>query len=216
MKKRENANVILIAETNWLESIALAQDSAAAYLLDLADSKKIEIAVPGYSLSEADGSLNRKLIKRAKKIDEALSLLGQIAQTTHYAELCKSGRDILKELKKLTLDDRTEIKRVLEEIKSMVRIIAYTNDASTEAEIMFESSSPPFKESDCRIYASILAFLELIKAEYDLILFYTGDKEDFDYLGIHDELRNLNVELMFDLGMCVERVEGYFLDKGNC
>ena len=37
--------VMLIAETNWLENIALAQDSAAAYLLDMADAKKIVIAV---------------------------------------------------------------------------------------------------------------------------------------------------------------------------
>ena len=42
-------------------------------------------------------------------------------------------------IKKLTLDDRTEIKRVLDEIKSMIRIIPYTSDASTRAEIMFES-----------------------------------------------------------------------------
>ncbi|MBA7518226.1 hypothetical protein ES705_10295 [subsurface metagenome] len=207
MKKKENVEVMLIAETNWLESIALAQDSAAAYLLDLADSKKIEIAVPEYSIYEADGSLNRKLIKRAEKIDDALSLLGQIAQTTHYADLCEKGREILKELKKLTLDDRTEIKRVLDEIKSMVRIIPYTSDASTRAEIMFESSSPPFKVGDCRIYASILAFLELIKEEYDSIIFYTADKEDFDHSKIHEDLRNLGVEFMFDSGTCVERVE---------
>ncbi|MGB2729082.1 MAG: hypothetical protein WBD09_11585 [Halobacteriota archaeon] len=163
MKKKENVEVMLIAETNWLESIALAQDSAAAYLLDLADSKKIEIAVPEYLIYEADGSLNRKLIKRAEKIDDALSLLGQIAQTTHYAKLCEKGREILKELKKLTLDDRTEIK--------------------------------------------ILAFLELIKEEYDSVIFYTADKEDFDHSKIHEDLRNLGVEFMFDSGTCVERVE---------
>lgn len=200
-------SVLLIAETNWLENIILAQDSASAFLLMLARTEKTDIAVPEYSLYEADGSLNRKLIKRAEKIDDALSLLGQISQTTHYADLCERGRGILKELKKLTLDDRTEIKRVLDEIKSMVRIIPYTSDASTRAEIMFESSSPPFKEGDCRIYASILAFLELIKEEYDLIIFYTEDKKDFDYPEIHEELGNLNVELMFDSGKCVGRVE---------
>ncbi|RJS74968.1 hypothetical protein CW714_00835 [Methanophagales archaeon] len=63
-------------------------------MLDLGDAKKIEIAVPEYSFYEADGSLNRRLIKRAERIDEALSLLGQISQTEHYAELCERGRDI--------------------------------------------------------------------------------------------------------------------------
>ncbi len=187
MKKKGNMEVMLIAETNWLEN---------------------EIAVPEYSFYEADGSLNRRLIKRAERIDEALSLLGQISQTEHYAELCARGRDIFKELKKLTLSDRAEIKRVLNEIKSMIQIIPYTSDASTRAEMIFESSSPPFKEGDCRIYASILVFVEHIKEDYDLIMFYTEDKEDFDHLEIHEELRNLGVEIVFESGMCVERVRG--------
>ena len=95
MRKREGEKVLLIAETNWLESIALVQDPVASYLLDLADTKEIEIAVPEYSFYEADGSLNRKLIKRVEKIDDALSLLGQISQSGHSADLCKRGREIL-------------------------------------------------------------------------------------------------------------------------
>ena len=43
MRKREDEKVLLIAETNWLESIALVQDPVASYLLDLADTKEIEI-----------------------------------------------------------------------------------------------------------------------------------------------------------------------------
>jgi len=199
-------SVLLIAETNWLENIVLAQDSTSAYLFRLARTEKIDIAVPEYSFYEADGSLNRKLVKRAERIDDALSLLGQIAQTTHYAELCKSSRDILKELRKLTLSDRAEIKRVLDEIKSMVRIIPYTTNVSTMAEMMFESASPPFKEGDCRIYASILAFVGHTEEKYDSILFYTEDKEDFDHPEIHVELGNSDVEIMFDSGACVERI----------
>ena len=188
--------------------IALVQDPVASYLLDLADTEKIEIAVPEYSFYEADGSLNRKLIKRAEKIDAALSLLGQISQSGHSADLCKSGRAILKELKKLTLSDRSEIKRVLGEIKAMIRVIPYVSDASTRAEMIFESSRPPFKEGDCRIYASILVFVEHLLEEYDLIMFYTEDREDFDHSEIRVELGNSGVEIMFDSGACVERIKG--------
>ncbi len=75
--------VLLMAETNWLDNLVLVQDSTSAYLMRLARTEKIDIAVPEYSFYEADGSLNRKLIKRAERIDEALSLLGQISQTEH-------------------------------------------------------------------------------------------------------------------------------------
>ncbi len=199
---------LLIAETNWLENIILAQDSVSVYLMELARTGEIEIAVPEYSFHEADGSLNRKHNKRAYKVDEASSLLGQISQTEHHRELCENGRAILKDLKKSMSNDRSEIKRVLDKIKSMVRVMPYTSDASARAELILESASPPFKEGDCRIYASILMFVEQIREECDLIMFYTEDREDFDHPEIRDEFGGFGVEMMFESGMCVKRVRG--------
>lgn len=69
-------------------------------------------------------------------------------------------------------------------------------------------SRPPFKEGDCRIYASILVFVEHLEEEYDMIIFYTEDKEDFDHSEINEELENLGVEIIFDSGACVERIKG--------
>jgi len=208
MRRDGHMRVLLIAETNWLENLVLVQDLASAYLARLARTGELEIAVSEYSFHEADGSLNRKHNKRAYKVDEALSLLGQISQTEHHGELCENGRAILKDLKKSMSNDRSKIKRVLDKIKSMVRVIPYTSDASTRAELIFESACPPFKESDCRIYASILMFVEQIRGEYDLIMCYTEDKEDFDHPEIHDGFGGLGVEMMFESGMCVKSVKG--------
>ncbi|MEA3283129.1 MAG: hypothetical protein U9Q68_11380 [Euryarchaeota archaeon] len=177
----------MIAETNWLENLVLVQYLASAYLTRLARSGEIEIAVPEYSFHGADGSLNRKHNKRAYKVDESLSLLGQISQTEHHRELCENGRAILKDLKKSMSNDRSKIKKVLDNIKSMVQVIPYTSDASTRAELIFESACPLFKKSDCRIYASLLMFVEQIRKVCDLIIFYTEDKEDFDHHVIRDE-----------------------------
>ena len=201
-------HVLLIAETNWLAIIVLAQDSASVYLARLARAGEIEIAVPEYSFHEADGSLNRKHNKRAYKVDEALSLLGHISQTEHHRVSCENGRTILKDLKKSMSNDRSKVKRVLDKIKSMVRVIPYTSNASTRAELIFESARPPFKEGDCWIYASILMFVEQIRAEYDLIMFYTEDKEDFDHPEIHDEFGDHRVEMVFESGLCVKRARG--------
>lgn len=208
MRRGGHIRVLLITETNWLENLVLAQDPASVYLMGLTRSGEIEIAVSEYSFHEADGSLNRKHNKRAYKVDEALSLLGQISQTEHHRELCENGRAVLKDLKKSMSNDRSKIKRVLDKIKSVVRVIPYTSDASTRAEMMFESARPPFKESDCRIYASILLFVEQIREEYDLIMFYTEDREDFNHPEIHEEFVGLGVEMMFESGMCVKRTRG--------
>ncbi len=55
-----------------------AQDLAPVHLMGLARTGKIKIAVSEYSFHEADGSPNRKHNKRAYKVDDALSVLGQI------------------------------------------------------------------------------------------------------------------------------------------
>jgi len=58
---------------------------------------------------------------------------------------------------------------------------------------------------DRQIYESILDFTR-DKGEYDLIIFYTSDKEDFDHEEIRDELKEREIEVYFDSGNVVQRV----------
>ena len=145
MSRDGHMRVLLIAETNWLENLVLVQDLASAYLARLTRSGEIEIAVPKYSFHEADGSLNRKHNKRDYKVDEALLLLGSISQTEYHRKSCENGRTVVKYLKKSMSNDRSKIKRVLDKIKSTVRVIPYASDASTRAELIFESARPHSK-----------------------------------------------------------------------
>ncbi|MFQ6054863.1 MAG: hypothetical protein ACE5J9_04680 [Methanosarcinales archaeon] len=88
----------------------------------------------------------------------------------------------------------------------MVQVIPYTKDASIRAELRFKSSKPPFKEDDCRIFESILEYVKSVKEKYDTIIFYTADKEDFDYDLIRDELSGKGIEIMFDSKLCVKKI----------
>ncbi|MFQ6056523.1 MAG: PIN domain-containing protein [Methanosarcinales archaeon] len=200
--------ILLIVETNWLESIALAQDKSSFYLLDLADTEKISIAIPEYSFYEADGSLYRKLLERVERLDKSMGSLKKIGESEHCADLCKEARDIIKRLKTIAFDDRYKIQPVLDELKTKVCVIPYTKDASLKAELRFKSSKPPFKDEDCKILESILEFVESErkKSEYDYIIFYTADKEDFDFDLIRDELAEKGVEVIFDSSLCVRKI----------
>ncbi|MHC1575462.1 MAG: hypothetical protein ACXQTY_06655 [Candidatus Methanogasteraceae archaeon] len=51
-----------------------------------------------------------------------------------------------------------------------------------------------------------MMFVEQIGAAYDLIMFYTEEKEDFNHPEIHDEFGDQGVEMMFESGMCIKRV----------
>ena len=143
--------VLVIAETNWIKDIALVQDLRSAYLHQLKDERKIGIAVPVYSLHEADGSLDKKIAKRIEEIDNFLHFLGRIGQSKPYESLCSIVKNSLKEFKSKSLAEKGEIKRVLNKIKMSVDIIPYTATSALNADLRFESSKAPFKEADCRI-----------------------------------------------------------------
>lgn len=198
--------IFLIAETNWIEDIALAQDLRSAYLLQLKEEGKIDIAIPVYSLYEADGSLDKKITKRIEGIDNFLHFLGRVAQSKPYESLCTTVKTALNELKLKSSEERGEIKRVLDKIKMSVDVIPYTTTAALNADLRFESSIAPFKKGDCRIYESILEYIRDKGDEYDIIFFYTADREDFDKEMIHTELEEVGVELYFDAGGIVKRI----------
>jgi len=174
--------ILLLAETNWLER------------------------VPEYSFYEADGSLHRKLLERVELLDKSMGSLKKIGESEHCAALCKQAREIIKQLKTISFNDRYAIQPVLDEIKSVVQVIPYTKSASIKAELRFKSSKPPFKEDDCRILESILEYVESVKENYNNIIFYTADKEDFDYDLIRDELSGKGIEIRFDSKLCVKKI----------
>ena len=198
--------VLVMAETNWIEDIALMQDLKSAYLLELRDEGKIDIAIPVYSLREADGSLDRKITKRVGEIDNFLHSLSKVAQSKPYESLCSIVKDGLKELKSKSLEEREAVKRVSNKIEMSVDTIPYTMVTALNADLRFESSIAPFKETDCKIYESILEYVKNKGNEYDIKIFYTADREDFDDNAINAELKSLSVELYFNSGAVVERI----------
>ena len=78
--------------------------------------------------------------------------------------------------------------------------------AVLNADLRSESAIAPFKEADCRIYESILEYIQSKGGDYDTKIFYTRDREDFDDEMIYAELEDVEVELYFDAGAAVERV----------
>jgi hypothetical protein len=55
---------------------------------------------------------------------------------------------------------------------------------------------PPFKELDCLILESLLAFLPQHKAK--LTIFLTLDQEDFDHPELHDDFKRHQTSMLFD------------------
>ncbi|MFQ6054585.1 MAG: PIN domain-containing protein [Methanosarcinales archaeon] len=198
--------ILILTETNWIGNIVLSQDSASSYLLDLANRNTIEIATPEYAFYEADGMMSKKLKKRIGSIDESLQNLKQIQHSPTYRDLYETAKNALKEIKSLSMAEPIYIEHTMNRIESQVKVIPYTNAILIKADLRFKSSKPPFKLDDCRIYESILDYVRSNGQNYNIRIFHTTDKEDFDHDRIYSELENLNVELYFSPNDVVRRI----------
>ena len=85
-------------------------------------------------------------------------------------------------------------------------MIPYTQSASINAELRYGSSRPPFKQTDCKIFESVLEYINSMKQNYEMVFFYTSDKEDFDNLTVRTELKNLDVKLFFEPGEIINKI----------
>jgi hypothetical protein len=93
--------------------------------------------------------------------------------------------------------------RELEEIAS---IIPFTSEAMAKAELRELRQIAPFKQTDRKIYESILIFVRANQSPNVKMLFLTRDKNDFDFPYIRDELASMDVELFFSAGECIRRI----------
>jgi hypothetical protein len=116
--------------------------------------------------------------------------------------------DVKEKLKQLYMESSEEKRDILEyaeDIKSLCISIPHNADIAYRAFIRDVANLPPYKNSDRQIYESILSFTKN-EYDYDLVIFYTSDKEDFDHQEIRDELKKQAVGVYFDSGDVVQRV----------
>jgi len=64
----------------------------------------------------------------------------------------------------------------------------------------------PFKQTDRKIYESILIFARANQNPSLKMLFLTRDKSDFDFPYIREELVSTGVELFLSAGECIKRI----------
>jgi len=198
--------ILLIAETNWVVDIVLQQNITTAYLLSLSDNPDIDIFVPEFSFYEADGTIRGKLNNQVSELEHISGILNKISQTQKYLNFCNEVKKGIKGVREDISNDLKIFRAKLDEVRKLIDVLPYSKDILIKARLRHVSSKPPFKLSDCEIYESVLDFLGERGRDYDKLIFYTADKEDFDHEEIHHGLKELNCELYFSSGEVVERV----------
>ncbi|MFQ6072916.1 MAG: PIN domain-containing protein [Methanosarcinales archaeon] len=202
--------VLVICETNFIYSNGFRRDRNCVYLLDLSKTGKIELAIPEFSFYEIKHAVNQTFKKRSGELYRVYSFLNELIKSEQHAS---TFSEVKEKFKQLELDSPSEKLGVLnsaEEIKSLCIPIPYDLNIFYKAHLRSIADMPPHKDNDRRIYESILEFVNREKNSYDLKLFYTADREDFDHPELHEELGKIEVELYFSSGKVLERLREYY------
>jgi hypothetical protein len=200
-----NPRILLICETNFVYSVILAQDRNCGYLLELASENKIDIAIPEFSFLEVRGKIGERFKRREDKLWDIISFLNELMRSEYHKRTLYDVKEKLKQLYINSPKEKEEVLQSAEEIKSLCISISHNAEISYRAFLRSVANLPPYKKGDRQIYESISDFTK-DKGEYDLIIFYTTDKEDFDHKEIRDELEEHGVKIHFDSGNVIQRV----------
>ena len=94
----------------------------------------------------------------------------------------------------------------MKEVEEIASIIPFTSETMARSELRKLRQIAPFKETDRRIYESILIFVRENQSPNMKMLFLTRDENDFDFPYIREELASMDVELFFSAGRCIGRI----------
>jgi hypothetical protein len=204
-KSDSKKSIALIAETNFVLDIAFEQSEECSRLLDFIRKNGVSLVIPEYALAEADGSILTKIENRLTAIDSALNALKQASRSI-YSDL----DDFINKLEKYKdgIEQKEYYsvlgkKRILDELS--IRI-PFTSESMVKSELRGLKKIAPFKQTDRIIYESILEFAKSNQNLNIQMLFFTRDKNDFDFPFIREELASLNIELFFSAGDCIKRI----------
>jgi len=196
--------ITVIGETNFAFDILFERDYASSHILKLAKQGKIKLVLPAFSLAELEGQALEIINNRKEKLNSFASILKEISRSKYSKDDAKSGLEIVKRLLESNKKDYKKIGAAIQKLSGYCYVIKYSPEIIASAELRFRQRKPPFKETDCKVYQSILQFLTKNKKEK--VMFITKDRDDFDHPEIRNELKELDCELYFSSGDVIKRI----------
>jgi hypothetical protein len=204
--QEKQIKILVIAETNFLFGYILEQSVDFDYLRASAEREFITIGIPEFCFHEIEVALTKRTQETEQSLQTTLRTLREIGRSAYAENLVDGLRPLLNELIDLIHVHYEEIPATLERITSVCQILPHTPEAHVRGRLRYLSGKPPFKETDCEIFAAILEFLKVHAQEYDLILFLNLDQEDFNHELIREELAEYRVEILFSTGECIAAI----------
>jgi hypothetical protein len=163
----------------------------------------VTLAMPEFGFKEARSTLDLNLVQTRHALEETRGMLRQVGRSEYIQEAVRNARTALTEVIN-QLEARDEmIDQLLNDLSQHCLMIPYTPAAMAKARLHHVAKEPPFKQTDCELYESILEFARNQVENYDYVILLTLDQADFDHDEIRDELAEMGIDLVFTTGECI-------------
>ncbi|MDY6902190.1 MAG: PIN domain-containing protein [Cyanobacteriota bacterium] len=182
-------------ESNFVLELALFQEQyeSCQELLDLAETNKIHLIVPAFSLAEPYETLIRNNKKRQKLSEDLKTELSQLRRSVPYQEQIRTFEDTTAFLVSSQQEQKQRLDAVIEKILKVCQIIPLTAEILTAA-IKYQSEYN-LEPQDSIVYASVLEHIR--KSDEKLRCFLNRNSKDFDDPDIKESLSSYNCLMLF-------------------
>lgn len=187
---------MLLVETNFVIGNIWERRPSLVYLASFCHRYGIPIVISEIALAEARASLLNRIDRQLNSLQQLRFWLNDIARSAGMEKMVRSVKRGLDAIETELQRRKQEASAALNTFARACTIAPLTPQVWTRAYLRWQANMPPFKELDCLVMESLLAFLQRRKAK--LTMFLTMDAEDFDHPEVHEEFRRRKTLLLFE------------------
>jgi hypothetical protein len=170
--------MIVAAESNFVIQLAFSQEEggAAQAMLELAEDKKIELAIPACALFEPYQTIFRRHKKRDDLLEAFQREIKELARSSAFSDLGNASKAVTSTMAESAAIEAVDLDNAIDRVARTATIIPLTAEiviaATTLRQLVFDLTPP-----DAIVFASIDSYLS--SQEKGPKVFTTTNAKDF-------------------------------------
>lgn len=187
--------MIVYVESNFVLELALRQEEheACQQILRGAETGRIQLVVPAFSLAEPYETWHRRAREREDLRDRLESELRQLFRSEHYAQVLEGSTRITGLLTRSLDEDKKRVDGVCRRLTSVATVVSLDDQAVGRSLDVQETLD--LSPQDAFVYASVVAHLRTTPPDEPKI-FVTRDPDDFATPEVEDHLEEFGASLL--------------------
>ena len=193
--KQQPEPIDIYVESNFVLELALLQEQCESCerLIELAETGKVRLIVPAYSLLEPYEKLGRQANQRLTLSNALNAEIKQLSRSTPYQNEMDTMQHVSGVLVRSSAEEKERLRRAVD------RILAVAETIELDTQILRSANTYqlhlPLSPQDAVVYASVLSHLSTSTATAKCFL--NKNSKDFDDPDIEEQLNTYSCKMLF-------------------